>query len=116
MNILPKYNIRKLYNLNSIPFDILPRTRYVIIKLRYMKFFILRGNVINPGIKAMKNLYLTYFEKTYAVDSSVISIIFLLRINFPINYFYLQEFYLETYETICGKVINYMMLYQKGAL
>jgi len=101
MNILPKYNIKKYHKLSSIPFDILPRTRYVIMNLRNINNNFLKDlEILNNKIKMpdyrireMKNLNLTYFEKTYAVDSSLLSIIFLLRMNFPINYSNLDEFY-----------------------
>lgn len=122
MNILSKYNIVKLFEISSIPFDILPRTRYVIMNLRLINNNFFKDQIIlkNSGfvmpdyrIRKMKNLYLSYFEKTYAVDSSVLSIIFLLRMNFPVNYVYLQEIYKNLIKNRCGLVINYIMMYQK---
>lgn len=64
----------------------------------------------------MKNLYLTYFEKTYAVDSSLLSIIFLLRMNFPINYEQLYSVYVNLFLNSSGRIINYLLWNQKGAL
>ena len=122
MNILPKYNIKKYHKLSSIPFDILPRTRYVIMNLRNINNNFLKDlEILNNKIKMpdyrireMKNLYLTYFEKTYAVDSSLLSIIFLLRMNFPINYSNLDEFYGKIWDEPIWKVINHIMLIQKS--
>jgi len=67
-------------------------------------------------IRNMKNLYLSYFEKTYAVDSSLLSIIFLLRMNFPINYAQLYPVYKNSFSEPCSIIINYIMMYQKSAL
>jgi|GEM_PF-5949115 len=123
MNILPKYNIKKLYKLSSIPFDILPRTRYVIMNLRninnnfFKNIIMLKYNFNIPDyrINKMKNTYLTYFEKTYAVDSSLLSIIFLLRMNFPINYMFIQDIYKDLRDEPIWKIINYVMLEEKSA-
>jgi len=118
MNILPKYNIEKLYKLSSIPFDILPRTRYVIMNLRYINLNLKKNQIMlkrsgiemsDYRIKEMKILYLTYFEKTYAVDSSLLSIIFLLRMNFPINYEQLYSVYVNLFLNSSGRIINYLL-------
>jgi len=124
MNILPKYNIKKLFEISSIPFDILPRTRYVIMQLRFVNNGL--SNVLEQEtevivlpdyrIKDVKNLYLSYFEKTYAVDSSLLSIIFLLRLNPLLNSIYLQEIYKKFLDEPCGIILNYIMLNQKSTL
>jgi hypothetical protein len=102
-NIMTRMRIEKLYKENSIPWDILPRTRYVIMNLRYVQInmfvkYIIKlsytdkkdvtfyeGLMGDYRLKSMKNMYLTLFEKTYS-DVSLLSIIFLFRLNLEFNY------------------------------
>jgi hypothetical protein len=134
-NIMTRMRIEKLYKENSIPWDILPRTRYVIMNLRYVQInmfvkYIIKlsytdkkdvtfyeGLMGDYRLKSMKNMYLTLFEKTYS-DVSLLSIIFLFRLNLEFNYmmwrsFYYSELIIDDNFLKFEKVINKTYLSKK---
>jgi hypothetical protein len=118
MNILTKKNIKKLYELENIPFDILPKTRYIIFYLYYISYSNSKKrkykfNIIEYNILEMKNIYLSYFEKTYNINSSLLSIIFLLRINYLVNYSMIQDIYIDLINEPIEKIINFILMDQK---
>jgi hypothetical protein len=113
MNILVKKNIRKLYELSSVPFDILPTTRYIMFRLYYFNDGDLRLNQNGYGIIYMKNSYLSFFEKTYAAKSSLLGIRFLLKLNYPINFCFIRKLYINSITEPMEKVIDFFLMDQK---
>ncbi len=116
MNILVKKNIRKLYELSSVPFDILPTTRYVIFCLYYFIGGIereWREYLEKCNVLYMKNLHLSFFEKTYAVKSSLLSIRFLLKLNYPANYGMLRGLYKDLIDEPVEKIIDSILMDKK---
>lgn len=91
MNIRSRIHRKKLIEEKSIIWDILPRTRYVIVALKYFGYKISVCNVAASGINIdieyvlinlhrNKFLYLGYYEKTYS-KTSLLMFLWMLRIN-----------------------------------
>lgn len=114
MDILVKKDIVKLFKLSSIPFDILPKTRYVIFNLYYVDYSVNNLGRNKYSILEKKNFYLSLFEKTYDINSSVLSIIFLLRMNYPANSILIQDcLYNRINKEPVEKIIQFILMDQK---
>jgi hypothetical protein len=61
----------------------------------------------------MKNLHLSFFEKTYAVKSSLLSIRFLLKLNYPANYGMLRGLYKDLIDEPVEKIIDSILMDKK---
>jgi hypothetical protein len=107
-NMMTRLKIKKKYFDSNIPWDILPRTRYVIMSLRYVQTnkaiqynlkltdgkSVVSSKVLMDDyrMKVKKNMYLTLFEKTYG-NVSILVLIFLLRLNLEFRYMSFRSIY-----------------------
>jgi len=106
--MMTRLKIKKKYFDSNIPWDILPRTRYVIMSLRYVQTnkaiqynlkltdgkSVVSSKVLMDDyrMKVKKNMYLTLFEKTYG-NVSILVLIFLLRLNLEFRYMSFRSIY-----------------------
>ena len=90
MNIRSRVHRKKFIEEKSIIWDVLPRTRYVIIALKYFGYeqsSINIANDINVGIEYKinnlcidKKFYLGYYEKAYS-NTSLLMFLWMMRVN-----------------------------------
>jgi hypothetical protein len=126
-NILTKIKSVKLYEISNIPWSLIPKTRYIIMSMRYIQENCNQSifsddktidktyrkftqedlnnrilSVPNFKIKNCKNLYLSLFEKSY-INTSLLYLNFLLKLNYDINYIMLDNGY---YKNIIKNIEN----------